>query len=168
MSPPGSWRFASGRSPAFANEARQRSTRSCDSSSTGNENHPSARQFSFHSPHDRCVSRAQQSLENIMERPSIFAYYFPSWHTDARNEGWFGKSWSEWSLLKAVRPSIRRPPPTARSGAWIFRRVRAAGVREADRAREAVRRRRVHLRLLLVRRRAIPGTRPRRGLPRGV
>ena len=39
-----------------------------------------------------------------MERPSVFAYYFPSWHTDARNEGWFGKGWSEWSLLKAARP----------------------------------------------------------------
>jgi len=34
----------------------------------------------------------------------IFAYYFPNWHTDPRNEKWHGKSWTEWLLVKCATP----------------------------------------------------------------
>ena len=39
-----------------------------------------------------------------MTRPKILAYYFPSWHEDARNATWFGDGWSEWKLLEEARP----------------------------------------------------------------
>ncbi len=39
-----------------------------------------------------------------MTTPQVFAYYFPDWHADARNAGWFGESWTEWELVRAARP----------------------------------------------------------------
>lgn len=26
----------------------------------------------------------------------VYAWYFPNWHPDARNDGWHGKGWTEW------------------------------------------------------------------------
>jgi hypothetical protein len=37
-------------------------------------------------------------------RPQVAAYYFPQWHVDPRNEGWFGRGWSEWELLARAVP----------------------------------------------------------------
>ena len=37
-------------------------------------------------------------------RPKVFAYYFPDYHVDRRNEAWFGKGWTEWNLVKEARP----------------------------------------------------------------
>ena len=34
----------------------------------------------------------------------LYAYYFPNWHVDARNEAWHGKGWTEWEVLKCARP----------------------------------------------------------------
>jgi len=34
----------------------------------------------------------------------IYAYYFPNWHSDPRNEKWHGKGWTEWEVLKCARP----------------------------------------------------------------
>ena len=39
-----------------------------------------------------------------MNRPTVLAYYFPSWHQDARNAQWFGEGWTEWQLLADARP----------------------------------------------------------------
>jgi hypothetical protein len=39
-----------------------------------------------------------------MSRPNVFAYYFPDYHVDARNEAWFGDGWTEWDLVRAARP----------------------------------------------------------------
>jgi Glycosyltransferase WbsX len=36
--------------------------------------------------------------------PAVFAYYFPNYHRDARNEKKHGEGWTEWDLLKAARP----------------------------------------------------------------
>src|ERR1700754_4087707 len=37
-----------------------------------------------------------------MTRPTVLAYYFPNWHSDPRNDVWFGADWTEWELLKAA------------------------------------------------------------------
>ena len=37
-----------------------------------------------------------------MTRPTVLAYYFPSWHRDPRNAQWFGDGWSEWELVKGA------------------------------------------------------------------
>lgn len=29
----------------------------------------------------------------------VYAWYFPNWHVDARNEQWHGKGWTEWDVL---------------------------------------------------------------------
>lgn len=34
----------------------------------------------------------------------LYAYYFPNWHVDARNEKWHGKGWTEWEVTKCARP----------------------------------------------------------------
>lgn len=39
-----------------------------------------------------------------MSRPTILAYYFPSWHQDPRNAEWFGDGWTEWKLLADAKP----------------------------------------------------------------
>lgn len=39
-----------------------------------------------------------------MDRPTVLAYYFPSWHHDQRNAEWFGAGWTEWELLRRARP----------------------------------------------------------------
>lgn len=42
--------------------------------------------------------------EAAEKRTEVLAYYFPQYHPDARNDGWHGKGWTEWELLKAARP----------------------------------------------------------------
>lgn len=39
-----------------------------------------------------------------MSRPTVLAYYFPDWHTDPRNNAWFGQGWNEWGLLQDAQP----------------------------------------------------------------
>ena len=55
-----------------------------------------------------------------MTRPKVFAYYFPSWHRDPRNEQWFGPDWNEWKLLAEARPRFEghRQPRTPMLGAF--------------------------------------------------
>lgn len=36
-------------------------------------------------------------------KKDIYAYYFPNWHVDARNEKWHGKGWTEWEVSKCAR-----------------------------------------------------------------
>ncbi len=36
--------------------------------------------------------------------PKLFAYYFPNWHQDPRNDEWFTPGWNEWDLLKDATP----------------------------------------------------------------
>ena len=38
-----------------------------------------------------------------MKQIPLYAYYFPNWHVDARNEAWHGKGWTEWEVLKCAR-----------------------------------------------------------------
>ena len=38
-----------------------------------------------------------------MKKPDVYAYYFPNWHVDARNEKWHGKGWTEWEVTKCAR-----------------------------------------------------------------
>ncbi len=33
-----------------------------------------------------------------------YAYYFPNWHQDKRNDLWHGKGWTEWEVVKCARP----------------------------------------------------------------
>jgi hypothetical protein len=47
-----------------------------------------------------------------MTRPTVLAYYFPSWHRDPRNAEWFGAGWTEWELVKGATarfPGHRQP-----------------------------------------------------------
>ena len=39
-----------------------------------------------------------------MSRPTVLAYYFPSWHQDPQNARWFGEGWSEYQLLADAKP----------------------------------------------------------------
>lgn len=42
----------------------------------------------------------------------IAAYYFPQFHPDPRNDGWHGRGWSEWEIVKRAEPrfdSHRQP-----------------------------------------------------------
>lgn len=39
-----------------------------------------------------------------MKNYKIYAYYFPNWHIDKRNEMWHGKGWTEWQVLKYATP----------------------------------------------------------------
>ena len=34
----------------------------------------------------------------------VAAYYFPSYHADARNSQWHGQGWTEWDLVRDARP----------------------------------------------------------------
>lgn len=34
----------------------------------------------------------------------VYAYYFPNWHVDARNEKWHGTGWTEWDVLRHAVP----------------------------------------------------------------
>lgn len=54
----------------------------------------------------------------MSERPKLFAYYFPNWHTDPHNEAWFGKSWDEWQLVRSATPrfSGHRQPRVPSAG----------------------------------------------------
>ena len=38
-----------------------------------------------------------------MKKTKIYAYYFPNWHVDKRNEEWHGKNWTEWEVVKCAR-----------------------------------------------------------------
>ena len=38
-----------------------------------------------------------------MRKVPLYAYYFPNWHVDVRNECWHGKNWTEWEVLKCAR-----------------------------------------------------------------
>lgn len=37
-------------------------------------------------------------------RPTVLAYFFPDWQTDARNDAWFGEGWTEWELMRRATP----------------------------------------------------------------
>lgn len=37
----------------------------------------------------------------------VAVYYFPDYHVDAVNEGWHGKGWTEWELVKGARPRFK-------------------------------------------------------------
>lgn len=39
-----------------------------------------------------------------MKKIDVYAYYFPNWHVDKRNEQWHGKGWTEWEVAKCARP----------------------------------------------------------------
>ncbi|MBR1868402.1 MAG: glycoside hydrolase family 99-like domain-containing protein, partial [Clostridia bacterium] len=39
-----------------------------------------------------------------MNKVNLYAYYFPNWHVDARNDVWHGKGWTEWEVTKCARP----------------------------------------------------------------
>ena len=39
-----------------------------------------------------------------MKNTKIYAYYFPNWHVDKRNDVWHGKGWTEWEVTKCARP----------------------------------------------------------------
>jgi len=39
-----------------------------------------------------------------MTQPEVFAYYFPNYHLDARNQRHHGQGWSEWKLVREARP----------------------------------------------------------------
>ena len=39
-----------------------------------------------------------------MKKTKVYAYYFPNWHVDSRNEQWHGKGWTEWEVAKCARP----------------------------------------------------------------
>ena len=56
-----------------------------------------------------------------MTRPTVLAYYFPSWHRDPRNAEWFGDGWTEWELVKGA---------TARFAGHRQPRVPALGCRD--------------------------------------
>lgn len=38
-----------------------------------------------------------------MSKKEVYAYYFPDWRVDKRNEAWHGKNWTEWEVLKCAR-----------------------------------------------------------------
>ena len=40
----------------------------------------------------------------VMKNTKIYAYYFPNWHPDKRNDEWHGKGWTEWEVVKCARP----------------------------------------------------------------
>lgn len=35
-----------------------------------------------------------------MSKIPVYAWYFPNWHPDARNDLWHGKGWTEWQAVK--------------------------------------------------------------------
>lgn len=39
-----------------------------------------------------------------MPKPQVFAYYFPNYHSDARNAAAHGEGWDEWRLVQEARP----------------------------------------------------------------
>ena len=39
-----------------------------------------------------------------MKNNKLYAYYFPNWHVDPKNEKWHGKGWTEWNLVKYATP----------------------------------------------------------------
>lgn len=39
-----------------------------------------------------------------MKDYKVYAYYFPNWHIDKRNEMWHGKGWTEWRVLQYATP----------------------------------------------------------------
>ena len=39
-----------------------------------------------------------------MKDAKVYAYYFPNWHQDKRNDVWHGKGWTEWEVVKCARP----------------------------------------------------------------
>lgn len=40
----------------------------------------------------------------MSETHQIAVYYFPNYHEDVRNNGWHGKGWTEWELMKRAEP----------------------------------------------------------------
>ena len=43
-------------------------------------------------------------MKKTMHKIPLYAYYFPNWHVDGRNEKWHGKNWTEWEAVKCARP----------------------------------------------------------------
>lgn len=39
-----------------------------------------------------------------MKDTKIYAWYFPNWHPTPLNDGWHGKNWTEWEVVKCARP----------------------------------------------------------------
>ena len=40
----------------------------------------------------------------MVKDKKLYAYYFPNWHQDKRNDVWHGKGWTEWEVSKCARP----------------------------------------------------------------
>ena len=40
----------------------------------------------------------------MKKKLDLYAYYFPNWHQDKRNDAWHGKGWTEWEVSKCARP----------------------------------------------------------------
>jgi len=47
-----------------------------------------------------------QTISNVgaSRTRDVAAYYFPSYHADARNSQWHGKGWTEWDLVRGATP----------------------------------------------------------------
>ena len=50
-----------------------------------------------------CAAPAAEAAPPAVD-VEIAGYYFPNYHPDRRNDGWHGKGWTEWELVKAARP----------------------------------------------------------------
>jgi len=63
---------------------------------------------------------APRERTGAARRPTVLAYYFPSWHDDPRNAAWFGEGFTEWSLLRDARPRFagHRQPRVPALGEW--------------------------------------------------
>lgn len=41
-----------------------------------------------------------------MRENKVYAYYFPNWHVEKRNEEWHGSGWTEWNVTKCAMPKF--------------------------------------------------------------
>lgn len=39
-----------------------------------------------------------------MSKTPVYAYYFPNWHPDERNDRWHGTGWTEWDVSRCATP----------------------------------------------------------------
>jgi hypothetical protein len=56
-------------------------------------------------PHGRSAPARQRPVApDDHSAPELFAYYFPQWHADPRNDVLFGDGWTEWDVLRPAQP----------------------------------------------------------------
>jgi len=48
--------------------------------------------------------RSQRGRSHMSLSVEVGVYYFPNYHADPRNEGRYGKGWTEWDLVRAAAP----------------------------------------------------------------